>query len=100
MNTVIRRHVAASPARYTEPWHRMECYPLSAGREQSMPEGATAPKPPPTATPPFPDMVWIPGGTFLMGSDQHYPEEAPTHRATADGFWTDRDAAAHPPPPP
>ena len=27
--------------------------------------------------PPAADMVWIPGGTFLMGSDDHYPEEAP-----------------------
>ena len=24
-------------------------------------------------------MVWIPGGTFLMGSDDFYPEEAPVH---------------------
>jgi hypothetical protein len=22
-------------------------------------------------------MAWIPGATFLMGSDRHYPEEAP-----------------------
>ncbi len=29
---------------------------------------------------PFEDMVWIPGGTFLMGSNSHYPEEAPAHR--------------------
>jgi formylglycine-generating enzyme len=36
------------------------------------------------------DMVWIPGGTFLMGSDQFYPEEAPPHRVTVDGFWMDR----------
>ena len=36
------------------------------------------------------DMVWIPGGTFLMGSDCHYPEEAPTHRVHVDGFWMDR----------
>ena len=36
------------------------------------------------------DMVWIPGGTFRMGSDSHYPEEAPVHRATVDGFWIDR----------
>ena len=43
-----------------------------------------------TATPPHPDMVWIPGGTFRMGSDRHYPEEAPTHRVTVDGFWMDR----------
>ena len=27
--------------------------------------------------PPYPDMIWIPGGTFRMGSDKHYPEEAP-----------------------
>ena len=37
-----------------------------------------------------PDMVFIPGGTFRMGSDQHYPEEAPVHRVTVDGFWIDR----------
>jgi formylglycine-generating enzyme len=36
------------------------------------------------------DMVWIPGGTFRMGSDRHYPEEAPAHRVTVDGFWMDR----------
>jgi sulfatase modifying factor 1 len=34
-------------------------------------------------------MAWIPGGTFMMGSDRHYPEEAPTHRVTVDGFWID-----------
>jgi formylglycine-generating enzyme required for sulfatase activity len=36
------------------------------------------------------DLVWIPGGTFRMGSDRHYPEEAPVHRVTVDGFWIDR----------
>jgi sulfatase modifying factor 1 len=35
-------------------------------------------------------MVWIPGGTFRMGSDDHYPEEAPAHQVTVDGFWMDR----------
>ncbi len=34
-------------------------------------------------------MVWIPGGAFLMGSDKHYPEEAPAHKVTVDGFWMD-----------
>ena len=35
-------------------------------------------------------MVWIPGGSYRMGSDEHYPEEAPAHRVTVDGFWIDR----------
>jgi formylglycine-generating enzyme len=35
------------------------------------------------------DMVWIPGGTFRMGSDHHYPEEAPVHRVTVNEFWID-----------
>jgi formylglycine-generating enzyme required for sulfatase activity len=35
-------------------------------------------------------MVWIPGGTFIMGSDRHYPEEAPAHHVMVDGFWMDR----------
>jgi formylglycine-generating enzyme required for sulfatase activity len=36
------------------------------------------------------DMMWIPGGTFRMGSDRHYVEEAPVHRATVEAFWIDR----------
>src|ERR1700728_1971954 len=36
------------------------------------------------------DMVRIPGGTFRMGSDHHYAEEAPSHRVSVDGFWIDR----------
>src|ERR1700684_1269492 len=35
------------------------------------------------------DMIWIPGGTFRMGSDHHYPEEAPAHQVSVDGFWID-----------
>src|SRR5690242_6950643 len=41
---------------------------------------------------PDPGMVWIPSGTFKMGSDCHYPEEAPAHTATVEGFWIDRYA--------
>ncbi|MEY9151072.1 formylglycine-generating enzyme required for sulfatase activity [Bradyrhizobium elkanii] len=32
-------------------------------------------------------MVWIPGGTFRMGSDR---QEAPVHRVSVSGFWMDR----------
>jgi hypothetical protein len=35
------------------------------------------------------NMAQIPGGTFRMGSNGHYPEEAPVHRVTVDGFWID-----------
>lgn len=34
-------------------------------------------------------MVWIPGGTFLMGSNDFYPEEKPAHRVAVDSFWMD-----------
>jgi sulfatase modifying factor 1 len=33
------------------------------------------------------DVVYIPGGTFDMGSDRHYAEERPAHRVTVAGFW-------------
>jgi sulfatase modifying factor 1 len=34
--------------------------------------------------------VRIEGGRFRMGSDRHYPEEAPAHEARVDTFWIDR----------
>jgi formylglycine-generating enzyme len=43
----------------------------------------------PVGDPPAAGMVRIPGGTFRMGSDHHYPEEAPSHRVRVDGFWMD-----------
>ncbi len=36
------------------------------------------------------DMVEIPGGMFLMGSDTHYPEEAPARRVRVAPFLMDR----------
>jgi formylglycine-generating enzyme required for sulfatase activity len=37
-------------------------------------------------------MMWIPGGTFLMGSDHKLAQdnERPAHRVKVDGFWMDR----------
>jgi formylglycine-generating enzyme required for sulfatase activity len=34
-------------------------------------------------------MVWVPGGSFRMGSDDFYPEERPVHTVVVDGFWMD-----------
>jgi formylglycine-generating enzyme len=39
--------------------------------------------------PRYPDMVWVPGGTFRMGSEDFYPEERPVHEVSVDGFWMD-----------
>src|SRR5262245_35696690 len=40
--------------------------------------------------PPRPEMVWVAGGTFRMGSDEHYPAAAPVHRVPVDGVSIDR----------
>jgi sulfatase modifying factor 1 len=41
------------------------------------------------------NMVRIPGGTFRMGSDRHYAEEAPAHSVRVNGFWIDRYAVTN-----
>ena len=40
------------------------------------------------------DMVLVPGGAFLMGSDDFYPEERPVHEVEVDGVL-DRRAPRH-----
>jgi formylglycine-generating enzyme len=57
----------------------------AAGAAANAPNAAAAPGPAPS-----PEMAWIPGGVFLMGSDNHYREEAPAHTVEVDGFWMDR----------
>ncbi len=42
---------------------------------------------------PAPNMSWIPGGEFLMGSEEFYPEERPLPRVAVDGFWMDEHPA-------
>ena len=44
---------------------------------------------------PTKDMVFIPGGTFVMGSDKHYREEAPAHTVTVNAFWIDKYAVTN-----
>jgi formylglycine-generating enzyme len=34
-------------------------------------------------------MAWIPGGEFVMGSDDFYAEESPAHAVAVDGYWMD-----------
>jgi len=35
-------------------------------------------------------MVWIQGGTFMMGSENGKPDEQPAHPVTVHGFWMDK----------
>jgi sulfatase modifying factor 1 len=42
-----------------------------------------------SADPRLKDMVWVPGGTFRMGSADFYPEERPVHEVSVGGFWMD-----------
>lgn len=39
-------------------------------------------------------MEWVPGGSFLMGSADFYPEERPVSRVEVDGSWMDDHAVA------
>jgi formylglycine-generating enzyme len=44
---------------------------------------------PSTEARPDSGMVWIPGGSFRMGSEDYYPEERPVHAVNVSGFWMD-----------
>jgi formylglycine-generating enzyme required for sulfatase activity len=43
----------------------------------------------PARVAPHKNMVRIPGGTFAMGSNDHYPEEGPVREVTVEAFWMD-----------
>src|SRR5436309_8841950 len=43
-----------------------------------------------TGSAPVANMILVSGGKFRMGSDRHYPEEAPAHDVSVDVFWIDR----------
>src|SRR4029453_718766 len=65
-------------------------------RERAGGGGAAGPAAPPRPPgPPAKDMAWVPGGSFLMGSEDFYPEERPLHRGEGDGFWVGAHPATH-----
>jgi formylglycine-generating enzyme required for sulfatase activity len=76
---------------YTLPWLTLipmlalGCQPTSSPSTSALDPGE--PKPEYAA----PDgMVWIPGGTFWMGSDDGAPDERPRHKVKVNGFWMDK----------
>src|SRR5215472_5387829 len=65
----------------------------SAVREPNGRDGRALGQPPAAdrapGQPPRAGMAWVPGGGFLMGSRDFYPEERPVRRVEVDGFWMD-----------
>src|SRR5262249_3667495 len=45
--------------------------------------------------PPGGGMRWIPGGTFQMGDNNAYPEEAPADTVAVSSFWVDEHLVTH-----
>jgi sulfatase modifying factor 1 len=79
-------------------------YEVPRAAQQSNADQSPAPKSTDAATPvsqpamprfirppgPAPEgMVWIPGGTAVLGDDNGMPDERPAHSVTLDGFWMD-----------
>jgi formylglycine-generating enzyme required for sulfatase activity len=50
---------------------------------------ATEVSPDPPEPPPAQGMGWISGRTYMMGSEDFYPEERPVQSVSVDGFWMD-----------
>lgn len=54
--------------------------PLHTGGVKASPASVAANRAP---------MIWVSGGSFLMGSDRFYREERPVWQAAVGGFWID-----------
>ena len=65
------------------------CLTLLNANEGSAARGAPDPDSKQTRAPE--EMVWIPGGEFIMGTDdvRSFPNERPAHRVQVEGFWMD-----------
>ena len=75
---IIRVHLCSSVAK--------SCFIFLALASCTAPQENPSPEPPG----PAPDgMVWVPPGTFWMGSDE-FPDAGPVHRVRLAGFWMDR----------
>lgn len=40
-------------------------------------------------------LIWIPGGTFIMGNDQGLADEQPAHKVTIKTFYLDRTVVSN-----
>ncbi|MCA9319687.1 MAG: formylglycine-generating enzyme family protein [Planctomycetes bacterium] len=75
------------PSRYARAMSRVAVIIVSAFLFQACNDQAKPSEPPTDES-----MVWLPGGEFVMGSEDQdaLPDESPPHRVRISGFWIDR----------
>lgn len=64
-------------------WTTLKVSSLLFGAMVVLIAGCAKPDPSPAG------MVWIPGGSFVMGTENGLPDEAPAHKVNLTGFWMD-----------
>ena len=86
LGAVSKEHaIGAAGASAWEPPSKRAEPGLESSRASLRPGGSAG-----LAMPEPEGMVFLAGGSFRMGSDRHYPEEAPTSQVTVERFWIDR----------
>src|ERR1043166_6051475 len=61
-----------------------------SGCKQTSQTSSPARKPSSTSTTNYDGMILVNGGTFMMGTEDGMPYEAPAHEVTVKSFWMDR----------
>jgi len=72
----------------SNPTSQGESKPENAGRSSES-------KPSEIATKSGVEMVYVPGGEFMMGNDRGNPDEAPAHKVRVSGFLMDKFEVSH-----
>ena len=85
----LRKQLEAERARKEAEQAKAEAERLRLELERVKEEKAEPARPSVTPSSEVEGMVWIPGGTFQMGSNDG-DDERPVHTVTVDGFWIDK----------
>ena len=65
------------------------------GRDAATPEAASTTQPYAVVSPSGVGMIYLPGGTFTMGTSDGNPDEAPPHPVTVSAFLIDKFPVTH-----
>lgn len=85
VNADVRQSTDGKQIPFT--YHSMDQPYYLARADDSVPLSTTSGKP--VYTPPSAqhDMVYVEGGSFMMGSNGYYDDETPVHKVTVSSFW-------------